>query len=162
MSATPKMTGGSIDLAAHNLKTSIEQIDTPWKVAVGFLLILSVGYGAKLGDMLDMNKISLRSLAELHNILLLVGKFPGNGYFLVVFFTSQIEILSEIGVIFNLEFTSFFNLPTVTIERKTRFIEKKIKGIIGKNGSGPINFRIVRLSFVPANRIITTQRWHGT
>lgn len=62
MSATPKMTGGSIDLAAHNLKTSIEQIDTPWKVAVGFLLILSVGYGAKLGDMLDMNKISLRSL----------------------------------------------------------------------------------------------------
>lgn len=55
-------TGGAIDLAALNIRASLENIDKPWKISVGFILVLAIAYAGNLGDMLDSYKISLRSL----------------------------------------------------------------------------------------------------
>ena len=51
-----------MDLAAINIKSSLENIDEPWKIVVGFILVLIITYAGKFGDILDNYKLSLRSL----------------------------------------------------------------------------------------------------
>ena len=54
--------GGTIDLAALNIRNLLENIDAPWKLSIGFILVMAIAYGGKFGDMLDNYKISLRSI----------------------------------------------------------------------------------------------------
>ena len=55
--------GGAIDLAAYNLRMTIEQIDEPWKIVVGFLLVLLIAYSERISDILNSRvHLSLRSL----------------------------------------------------------------------------------------------------
>jgi hypothetical protein len=56
-------TGGALNLAALNIQASIQSIDEPWKLVVGFILVLIIAYAGKFGDILDNCKLSLRSLS---------------------------------------------------------------------------------------------------
>jgi len=56
-------TGGAINLLANNLRISISQIDEPWKLVIGFLLVFLIIYSERFSDMLGyQTHISLRSL----------------------------------------------------------------------------------------------------
>lgn len=78
--------GGALDIAAHNLRTYISNIDEPWKIVIGFILLCGITYSNQLSSILtSFTHTSLRSI---------IGRFIG-----LVF---VITIIVKVGWIYGL------------------------------------------------------------
>lgn len=117
-------TGGAINILAQNVHLSMSQIDEPWKLVIGFLLVFLIVYSERFSDILGHRAhLSLRSV---------VGRLIGAS--VVIFLATAVGWLY--GILGAIAFLLIMREDTTVEEKDTEVTVEQFSDLVVKTRQG--------------------------